>query len=116
MKPDPVRLKEVHFHGISVAPYTMQITLEGQVRVRNDAYQKEVTLIYSTRESGSEVWSKVPCSYLSAGEDGTEIWEFCLGLKTYKGGIEQFCFQVRMNGREYWDNNGNRNYKIIDFI
>ena len=74
--------------------------------------QKKITIHYSVSSSGSTHWQKTYAQYLMQGKNGYEIWKFNGKAQSYKGGMGSFAIQYEVGGKEYWDNNLNRNYHI----
>ncbi len=86
--------------------------------VANLAYSKQV-LVHHKMSDGS--WRDFPLSYIKAGENNTEIWgwELNYGVGTPDAGNfssvgfgDEFALKYVVNGQQYWDNGGGRNYCI----
>lgn len=81
--------------------------LEGYVAVQNLAFQKKVTINYTT---DGKTWSNVPASYLKTNPtDNYDVWKF-ITPSAYPGEPTTFCIKYEVNGQTYWDNNGGKNY------
>ncbi|KAG2179650.1 hypothetical protein INT44_006498, partial [Umbelopsis vinacea] len=82
------------------------------VQIQNIAYQKTVTLFYS---SSSDVWNidgnSVTAAYQGA-ISGTnyEFWNFNSTISS--SGIEHFYLKYDVSGTSYYDNNGSQNYLV----
>ncbi len=90
--------------------------LEGDVDVKNLAYQKDVVIHYTT--DGIQ-WKDVGAVYDKALPCNKEVWRFSvtLGEKPYnKGTFKSFncSFAIRytVDGRIYWDNNEWEDYHV----
>lgn len=86
--------------------------LTGYVAVKNLAYEKDVSIIYTTdnwqtRSGSSAQWTHNAPIYLK--HKGYERFKWCLHIF----GEVDLCVRVRMGGCEYWDNNFGKNYNSI---
>ena len=83
----------------------------GYVKVKNVAYQKQVTVRYSL--DYEVTWKDVEATYFATLEDGNEIWYFeteAIHSTYHSYPPIEFAIRYRVNGQEYWDNNANENY------
>ncbi|MCX9155507.1 CBM21 domain-containing protein [Niveibacterium sp. 24ML] len=81
--------------------------------VKNMAYAKEV-YVHLKKPDGS--WIDVPLAYSRPADNGREVWAANYQDSTETGPIYQswdleFALRYKVNGQEYWDNNGGANYK-----
>ncbi|XXF79710.1 carbohydrate-binding protein [Myxococcaceae bacterium GXIMD 01537] len=94
-------------------------TLDVTVDLRNIAYAKSVTLVYTTNEG--QTWHHVPASYVSGytygyayitspNAQGVERWSVSTNT-----GAQRVRFGVRydVNGTYYWDTNFGWNYVVV---
>jgi maltose 6'-phosphate phosphatase len=81
--------------------------------VENHAYAKQVA-VHWRGEDGE--WRDAPAGYIAPAGDGREIWradvEVALTEKRSLPGNVQFVLYASQQGREYWENNGGRNYAL----
>ncbi len=87
-------------------------TVTGYVRVRNLAFHKYVGARF-TRD-GWATWKEVPAVFLKSDEEGHTdrfVFELPVGHSS-QGSCIEFAVHYCVNGREYWDNNNEDNYKI----
>ncbi len=80
--------------------------LVGLARVLDMAYDKEVTVRYSTDDWAT--WEDSEASW--AGEDTWELRIEGLGVEDLPDEVE-FALRYRADGEEHWDNNGGENYR-----
>ncbi|KAL9542845.1 hypothetical protein MBANPS3_008407 [Mucor bainieri] len=85
-------------------------TLAGQIYVKNIAYTKTVTVIYS---DGSDNWNNngntIAASYSEAiSGSNYEYWTFSAPVS----GIKQFYVKYVVSGTTYYDNNNSGNYQV----
>ncbi|XP_067327134.1 protein phosphatase 1 regulatory subunit 3E-like [Anolis sagrei] len=90
--------------------------LRGSVRVLNLAYEKAVSVRYTLNRwaSCSEVTAtfQAPSSSSSASSDGTTD-RFAFLLPVGPGTTQlEFALRYRVDGAEFWDNNGGKNYRM----
>ncbi len=99
----------------SLDPRDSGLVLSGEVVVRNIAYDKHVTLVYTTDD-----WATVhtaPFGYDSTLSGGDESWTIDAtvwdpeGPDTEPGTIE-FAIAYDVAGVTYWDNNDSVNYSL----
>lgn len=95
-------------------------TVSGTVKVKNLAFNKEVTVRVSTDNWIS--FKNYQCSYVPSGSEGTSVcdiydtFSFIFEIPpeaASKGHTIVFCILYNCEGDEYWDNNGGNNYKLI---
>ncbi len=92
-----------------------------QVEVRNIAYNKEVYIVHKMTDG---TWKEYPLTYKNSTPDNTEIWaadvyidgSYYTGAPTFVGFDDQFAVKYKVNGQEYWDNNGSQNYKTTSTV
>eukprot|EP00794_Sanderia_malayensis_P006093 gene6093-6796_t len=87
-------------------------TVQGRIIVENIAYDKEVSVRYTFDDW--KTMEDCPAHYIPlSNEIDTDRFMFSLNIpKSCKKLI--FALQYCVNGKEYWDNNSENNYKIID--
>ncbi|MCX9155506.1 CBM21 domain-containing protein [Niveibacterium sp. 24ML] len=86
-----------------------------EVIVKNIAYAKQV-YVHLKKPDGS--WIDTPLSFMRAADAGREVWagsytdvnETNTG-PSFKTFDLEFALRYKVNGVEYWDNNGGNNYK-----
>ncbi len=108
----PVQLLHVE-NIIDRKDYIPRQRLNFRVQVADFAYEKEVDILWAGED---EVWHVLPASYHSHITDELEIWfaytDFALTYaKPIPGNIE-FAVRYRVKGKEYWDKQNGRNYRI----
>lgn len=83
--------------------------LEGYIGVQNLAFQKKVTVHYTT--DNGKTWADVPATYekQNLNTDNEEIWKFSTTTVPY-GQPTTFCIKYEVNGQTFWDNNNGNNY------
>lgn len=93
----------------------------GQVLVRNLAYDKQVTIVYST--DGWNTVHTAACNFVAShwypygssvrypNVHGCERWGFSVDLPAGVSNIE-YVVSYDVNGSTWWDNNRGRNYEI----
>lgn len=59
-----------------------------------------------TKQNG--VWADLPLSFMYKAANGKEVW----GIDGFP--VENFVVKYQVNGKTYWDNNNNANYKVVD--
>uniref|UniRef100_W5LTQ0 Protein phosphatase 1 regulatory subunit 3E n=1 Tax=Astyanax mexicanus TaxID=7994 RepID=W5LTQ0_ASTMX len=93
-----------------------EFCLSGLVRVLNMAFEKSVTLRYTINNWATFV--DAPASYVPESSDGITD-KFCFKIVTpmflEAGGTLQFAVKYRVDGQEFWDNNGGSNYRVKPF-
>ena len=80
-----------------------------QIGVQNLAYYKEVGIVFTT-----DGWATVQTAYAgysSTMKSGLEVWHLTRPIAS-AGQVELAIF-YRVLGREFWDNNFWRNYRVI---
>lgn len=83
----------------------------GTIKVRNLGYEKRVTLRVSYDNWQSHY--DLPCSYLRDQYGGGETDMFSFRLPLAPGTQRaEFCICFWCQGKEYWDNNEDRNYVL----
>lgn len=77
-------------------------------RVMNWGYNKKVLARYTSNGWSSS--SDINASYVSdSTRDGTDSFAFIIFLNRERSDL-QFAIRYEINGNEYWDNNGGKNY------
>ncbi|XP_078463051.1 protein phosphatase 1 regulatory subunit 3E-like [Lampetra planeri] len=100
----------------SVTPGELSVT--GHVRVLDVAFEKEVSVRFSY-----DAWSthaEARARYAPPGlaepspAPGTDRFAFALPTPPFlrPGGALEFAVRYRVAGRDHWDNNGGRNYRL----
>ncbi|KAM4723033.1 protein phosphatase 1 regulatory subunit 3E-like [Rhinophrynus dorsalis] len=106
---DTVKQRRVCLESIRTDPFS----INGELRVLNLSYEKEVIVRYSVDSWATS--SEVPAAYLRGYSDRyTDRFSFkilCPALMNKEGMLE-FAIRYRVCGAEYWDNNDGDNYKV----
>lgn len=93
-------------------PYTMNHILEGEIEVKNIAYNKQVVIHYIG--SDNQTWIDANATYSRPSTRiGYEYWYFSITIPIYKyppDKLYTFAIKYVVNGSTYWDNNNNQNY------
>jgi len=93
-------------------PYTMNHILEGEIEVKNIAYNKQVVIHYIG--SDNQTWIDANATYSRPSTRmGYEYWYFSITTPIYKSPPDKlytFAIKYVVNGSTYWDNNNNQNY------
>jgi hypothetical protein len=91
----------------AVTAATSGYTAAMNVMVKNLAYTKKVTVVYSTDNWVTK--KEIGCNYASTTINGTEIWSvsFPTAVNTLK-----FAVKYEYNGITAWDNNFTKNYSL----
>ena len=81
--------------------------------VQGFAYAKQV-YVHLKKPDGS--WIDVPLAYSRPADNGRELWAANYVDSndtgyTYQSADLEFALRYKVNGQEYWDNNGGANYK-----
>ncbi len=97
--------------------YTMNHILEGKVLVKNVSYNKEVSIRYVGSDG---LWHDAPATYYAPDYyyGNYEIWSFNIVTPVYKvppTDFYRFAIRYKVNGVEYWDNNGGSDYRASSF-
>ena len=79
------------------------------VKVKNLAFQKQVSIHHATYNGG---WIDIPLTFQQSIENGEEIWA---GEVEPDTGIysDEFVVKYVVNGETYWDNNSGSNYSML---
>lgn len=111
----PVQL----YYSSSVSDTSETSHYVGYIAVKNLAYDKKVTAHYNyTGAEQTTVWNDIAATYVRTNPlDGNEIWKFETPstFNHYGFGEIQYAIKYEVNGQTYWDNNGGKNYRGIDF-
>jgi hypothetical protein len=86
------------------------------VEVKNLAFEKEVTIVYTTDD-----WATVktyPLEFQELYANGTELWSADFIVTSWDPWRQtgrtplklEYCIAYDVNGMTYWDNNGGENY------
>jgi hypothetical protein len=90
------------------------VGLRGRVEVADLAYDKVVSFVYAGQSADSGDWQVASAHWVSAAQDGWEIWELSYtsldGLADGEGIDLALAYDV--DGKTYWDNANGRNYSI----
>ncbi|WP_411676295.1 hypothetical protein [Caproicibacter sp.] len=80
----------------------------GYVDVKNLAYQKNVTVHYTT---DGKSWQDVSAQYLKNDPEDPQydVWEFSIFAPSSPA---TFAIKYEVNGKTYWDNNNGNNYTL----
>ncbi|MFP2925916.1 hypothetical protein ACLESO_12000 [Pyxidicoccus sp. 3LG] len=81
--------------------------LVGVVEVKNLAYDKQVTLVYTT--DGSQ-WNETAAGYTASVGNNYERWTFTQDVPV--GAEARFALRYTVAGQTYWDNNGGGDYRV----
>lgn len=106
-----VRMESVE----QIVTKTKIMTLRGQCRVANIAFQKHVAVRYTT--NGWHSYQEAEAVYHEPILNSGSPWDrfvFYIDLEDNLASSASVSFALRyiVNGREYWDNNGGVNYRI----
>lgn len=85
--------------------------VKGFIEIANVAYSKDVAVRY---QANGGVWKEVSARYVKA-LNGKEVWMFELSGLPYGSADTftlKFAVRYRVNGAEYWDNNGGADYTL----
>lgn len=91
--------------------------MTGTVKVKNIAFAKEITARYTV--DGWKTFRDVWADYVPQSSDGdTDRFQFRISLPHSMdvGGKLEFAIRYCTAGKEYWDNNFNRNYCAECFV
>ncbi|KAI8849903.1 Six-hairpin glycosidase-like protein [Chytridium lagenaria] len=83
----------------------------GSIWVKNLAFNKVVSVFYSTPATTWNTANKVDAAYSGPSSNGYEIWSFTATPGSL-GVNSQFYLKYTVSGQNYYDNNGSRNYLI----
>lgn len=104
-------------------PNTTASQLNVVADVRNLAYEKMVTLVYTT--DGWRTVKKVPMQFaqyysigsgstlVSPNQFGIERWRINVPVEDISMSRVEYAISYKVNGTEYWDNNYGRNYRML---
>ncbi|CAE6369313.1 unnamed protein product [Rhizoctonia solani] len=97
---------------VKLQSYTLNgNSFSGSIYVKNIAYQKVVTVIYSNAANTWVSGQSVSASYSgSISGSNYETWTFSGTIGS--GGIKQFYIRYDVSGTSYYDNNGTKNYDV----
>ncbi|XP_078411649.1 uncharacterized protein LOC144688687 [Cetorhinus maximus] len=90
-----------------------ELVISGTILVINLAYQKEVTVRYTS--SDWKFFTDVPALFEISNENKTDRFTFTLNLSIHHvkpGSCIQFAIKYTVNGMEFWDNNDSKNYMM----
>lgn len=87
--------------------------LFGTVKVRNLAYEKRITVRYTT--DGWSTYRDVVCQYVGSHTRFTDTFSFEIALPTtlIKDCKLEFAVCYKVHGIEFWDNNSGDNYRVM---
>jgi hypothetical protein len=89
-----------------------QAVARGRIEVESLGLEKRVAVRYQKNDG---TWGDVLARYVGPSRPGAELWSFETEPKTYSSRLgTEFPFAVSytVNGQTYWDNNGNRDYRL----
>ncbi|GAB1518577.1 hypothetical protein RhiTH_001639 [Rhizoctonia solani] len=97
---------------VKLQSYTLNgNSFSGSIYIKNIAYQKVVTVIYSNAANSWVSGQSVSASYSgSISGSNYETWTFSGTIGS--GGIKQFYIRYDVSGTSYYDNNGTKNYDV----
>lgn len=92
------------------------LTVSGVVRVANVAFDKQLSILYST-DGWNTPGTEVIASYLPGSNDGaTDRFAFVLepppNVTAVAGARLEFAVAYTAGGQTYWDNNAGANYGV----
>lgn len=88
-------------------------SITGYIRVVNLAYEKSVVIRYT--EDEWKTFQDIPADFVfSMTQDSIDVFVFTIFLqtKTSETSIVELAVRYQTAGKEYWDNNQNKNYRI----
>ncbi|KAJ3109296.1 glycoside hydrolase 15 protein [Phlyctochytrium planicorne] len=83
----------------------------GNIWIKNIAFQKVVTVFYSTPSQSWSTAQNVAASYSGPSTNGYELWNFA-GTPSSFGPGSKFYLKYTVSGQNYYDNNATNNYLI----
>lgn len=89
------------------------MTVGGRIHVANVAYEKRVTVRYTT--NAWLTFADLEANYVAGSSDrSTDYFQFAIALGRYfsVGGRLEFSLRLVCNGETYWDSNDGDNYRI----
>ncbi|KAG8681645.1 glycoside hydrolase 15 protein, partial [Ceratobasidium sp. 423] len=97
---------------IKLQNYTLSgSSFSGYIYIKNIAYAKVVTVIYSNAANSWVSGQSISASYSgSISGSNYETWAFSGTIGS--GGIKQFYLRYDVSGTSYYDNNGTNNYDV----
>ncbi|KAL5633527.1 hypothetical protein ACGC1H_003875 [Rhizoctonia solani] len=97
---------------VKLQTYTLSgSSFSGSIYVKNIAYTKVVSVIYSNAANTWVSGQSVSASYSSSISGSSyELWTFSGTIGS--GGIKQFYIRYDVSGTSYYDNNGTKNYDV----
>lgn len=106
--------------SVMVAAVYLYKSGNGAVDVRNIAYTKDVTIVYTTNNWVTTLTAKASyagprvhygySTFDNPNIHGTERWYFF--LPSFQGQTVQYAVKYTVNGQTYWDNNEGANYTV----
>ncbi|KAJ3077485.1 hypothetical protein HK102_005195, partial [Quaeritorhiza haematococci] len=99
--------------SVQVAAYSYANgILDGEILVRNLAFQKAVTVFYA---DGTGKWDdsyRIPAQYAAPVPNSRlEIWIFN-STKPFSEGVSSFYVKYTVNGKDYYDSQNGQNYPV----
>ncbi|MEW7288943.1 hypothetical protein [Aquimarina sp. 2304DJ70-9] len=93
----------------SSSPVRQRYVRRFVVKVKNLAFQKEVTIHHATYNGN---WVDIPLTYQQSIGENEEIWvgEVEPDTEIYS---DEFVVKYSVNGETYWDNNKGSNYSML---
>ena len=88
-----------------------------KVEVKNLSYNKIVVISHKMADGS---WKDFSLKYITSTNNNTEIWgaDITINNSYYVGDTpsllfaNEFVIRYEVNGQKYWDNNGNKNFKM----
>ncbi|CAD6197933.1 unnamed protein product [Caenorhabditis auriculariae] len=91
-------------------------TVVGQVNLLNVAFDKTVTIRYTTNKWETQEEVVAGFSHRMFGTEDIDAFNFSIVLPNkLKAGRCEFCVQYAVSGEQFWDNNDGANY-VVDVI
>jgi len=88
--------------------YKNDISFDGQIVLKNLAFNKEVVVRYSIDDWAT--YSETSAGYTYSMENDLEVWTFNQAAPA--GSTVKFAIRYTVNGITYWDNNFGVNYTV----
>lgn len=104
---DEVSLLSVNVHQVDAAGGYMMYGLGANIKVKNLAYEKVVTIHY--KNSYNDVWQDCAATYAYSIDGQYEVWYADPIFYSGYGSIE-YSIKYEVAGQTYWDNNYGENY------
>ncbi|KAI8981950.1 putative phosphatase regulatory subunit-domain-containing protein [Mycotypha africana] len=110
-----VRMEDVQIQKTGSSDDKNGITLLGSVQVANLAFEKQVTVRYTTDDWAT--YQDVPAQYQEPIAQSANTWDrfgFKIVFNKKQPHHQKLLLAVKyvVNGREFWDNNNKQNYEV----